>query len=640
MRHNLEAIEKLFDALTDEQVSLLVSEWAEQNRYLPVELTPDPGRWRNDRAPYLTEIMDCLSESSPIRKIAIMKGTQGGFTTGILENALGYTIDCSPCPCMYISADRDLAKIGVEVKIDRMIDSIEGLKEKIRPNILKKHGKTTGDTATRKDFPGGFLLAVGARSPAKLRMISIKRLFRDEIDGFPLEVGKEGDPLVLSEQRTKNFSKSRKILDISTPTIMQTSKIYAAYERGDKREFFIPCPKCGEFQTLHFFPDKKGAGLHFELDENDQLIFESVHYQCKYCRKKILDAEKIIFLNKGEWRAGQVIADKTVRSYFWTPLLSPWYPWLEMVKNWLDCKNKIETMKSFYNTELGLPWEERGEAPSFVSVMTHRRMYQSGMIPNKLVKKDTGGEILFLTAAIDTQDNGLYVEVRGWSYLGNAWSIQWEFFPGDTSKAAIWIKLRKFLFDTVYKDETGRQYQIEAAAIDAGGHRTKEVYAHCTSYPVNKYLTPMMGRRYVSGEGNKAKAWELQKEKPGYPTLDVYSINTTWYKNDIAYKFKQEWKTGDMQPDGYLNFPEDYGEDYFTQYTAESLVIEKDKRTGATKAMYWKASDKPNHAFDVCVYNNFIFDLFAYSFCTTRLGLENLDWSIFWDHAKRGIFYT
>ena len=52
---------------------LTVSEWSEKNRILPSKSSSEPGRWRNSRTPYLTEIMDHLSPSLPTEKVIFMK---------------------------------------------------------------------------------------------------------------------------------------------------------------------------------------------------------------------------------------------------------------------------------------------------------------------------------------------------------------------------------------------------------------------------------------------------------------------------------------------------------------------------------------------------------------------------------------
>jgi phage terminase large subunit GpA-like protein len=48
---------------------LTVSEWADQYRTLSQRASAEPGPWRAERTPYLSEIMDCLSPSSPVETV-------------------------------------------------------------------------------------------------------------------------------------------------------------------------------------------------------------------------------------------------------------------------------------------------------------------------------------------------------------------------------------------------------------------------------------------------------------------------------------------------------------------------------------------------------------------------------------------
>src|SRR5690554_3217460 len=78
-----------FAQLTTELELVTPSQWAEAKRYLPPSVTSLPGYFRFEVAPYLREIVDCLSVDSPIREVAVMKGAQVCMTTGVLENAIG-----------------------------------------------------------------------------------------------------------------------------------------------------------------------------------------------------------------------------------------------------------------------------------------------------------------------------------------------------------------------------------------------------------------------------------------------------------------------------------------------------------------------------------------------------------------------
>ncbi|HLI84119.1 MAG TPA: phage terminase large subunit family protein [Bryobacteraceae bacterium] len=57
---------------------LTISQWADKYRMLSQRASAESGPWRTERTPYLREIMDCLSPSSPIERVVFMKGAQIG----------------------------------------------------------------------------------------------------------------------------------------------------------------------------------------------------------------------------------------------------------------------------------------------------------------------------------------------------------------------------------------------------------------------------------------------------------------------------------------------------------------------------------------------------------------------------------
>ena len=70
---------------------LTVSEWAEQKRRLSAEASAEPGPWRNDRTPYLRDVMDSFSDPK-VRHIVMVAASQVGKTEAEL-NIVGYIID-------------------------------------------------------------------------------------------------------------------------------------------------------------------------------------------------------------------------------------------------------------------------------------------------------------------------------------------------------------------------------------------------------------------------------------------------------------------------------------------------------------------------------------------------------------------
>ena len=76
---------------------LSVSQWAEQYRILSKKSSSEPGKWNNDRTPYLREIMDALSPSHPAKKIVFKKASQvGGTECG--NNWIGFVVGYAPGP--------------------------------------------------------------------------------------------------------------------------------------------------------------------------------------------------------------------------------------------------------------------------------------------------------------------------------------------------------------------------------------------------------------------------------------------------------------------------------------------------------------------------------------------------------------
>ena len=197
-----------------------MSQWSDQYRVLSPKSAAEPGRWRTERTPYLKEIMDCLSVSSPVQRVVFMKGAQvGGTEAG--NNWIGYVIHIAPGPMMAVSPTVEMAKRNSRQRIDPQIEDIPALRERVAP----ARSRDSGNTVLSKEFPGGVLVMTGANSAAGLRSMPARYLFMDEVDGYPGDVEGEGDPILLAERRSATFQRRRKILLVSTPTIKGLSRI-------------------------------------------------------------------------------------------------------------------------------------------------------------------------------------------------------------------------------------------------------------------------------------------------------------------------------------------------------------------------------------------------------------------------------
>ena len=206
--------------LTDTITALSPSEWAEENRRLP-EGQPLPGPYDYSVTPYLREIVDCLDRRSPVRKVVIMKGAQTGGTVGVAENGIGYWIShIKTAPVLLVTANQALASLRMDEYITPMIEQ-SGMSDMIQSNTDNK--RKSGNTARKISWRGGgFLVPTGANEAANLRSVSFPNVVLDEVDSYPIRVGRDGDPSKLAERRTAAYAKSKKVLMISTPTTTES----------------------------------------------------------------------------------------------------------------------------------------------------------------------------------------------------------------------------------------------------------------------------------------------------------------------------------------------------------------------------------------------------------------------------------
>jgi phage terminase large subunit GpA-like protein len=149
---------------------LTISQWADKYRKLSQRASAESGPWRTERTPYLRDIMDCLSPSSPVERTAFMKGAQiGGTECG--NNWIGYVIHQAQGPMMAVQPTVEMAKRNSKQRIDPLIEESEVL----RALVSDPRSRDSGNTMLSKEFPGGVLVMTGANSAVGLRSMAAWR---------------------------------------------------------------------------------------------------------------------------------------------------------------------------------------------------------------------------------------------------------------------------------------------------------------------------------------------------------------------------------------------------------------------------------------------------------------------------------
>jgi phage terminase large subunit GpA-like protein len=567
---------------------LTVSEWADAWRVLSQKAASEHGRWTTDRTPYLREVMDCLSASSPIEQTVVMKGVQLGFSEAG-NNWIGYVIDQDPAPMMLVQPTTNTAKRYSRQRIAPMIDDTPALRER----VAKNRSRDDANSTLMKDFPGGVLVIAGANSASDLRSMPVRYLMLDEIDGYPQDVDGEGDPVTLAENRTLTFAR-RKIYKPSTPTVRGMSKVESAYQASDRRRFWVPCPHCHEHQVLRW------EQLRWRKDDAGVAMPETTVYVCEHCGAEIDERYKPEMLAGGQWRADAPGAGGgRVAGFHLSSLYSPlgWLSWEEMVREFLSAKEKqaagdLSLLKVFVNTKLAETWEDQGERVAAHDLVKRAEAYPLREVP-------FGGFVV--TAGVDVQADRLEFVLDAWGRGEESWTVDRGVLYGDPALTAEqegspWKALDELLA-TPIAHKAGGQVLIRAMAIDSGGHFTQEVYNYCrprSHRHVFAVKGASTGRRPVIATPNRVDvSYRGQKIKSG---VKLWLVGTDTAKSTLYGRMR----LAGAGP-GYMHFSRDLPPEWFEQLTAEVLVT---RYVNGRVVMQWtKSPGKRNEALDCKVYS-------------------------------------
>ncbi len=547
---------------------LSVSEWADRFRVLSTVDSGEPGPWRTARTPYLREVMDCLSPSSPIERTVLMKAAQlAGTNAGL--NWLGYVVHQAPGPMLVVQPTVEVAKRFSKQRVGPLIESSPALRDLVKD----PRTRDSGNTVLSKEFPGGVVMMTGANSAVGLRSMPVRFLFLDEVDGYPADADEEGDPVALAIQRTVTFA-NRKILLVSTPTIKGFSRIEAAYLESDQRRYWVPCPKCLEEQILEW----KQIRWPKKPEERRDLAF----YLCIHCENEIQDHQKNWMLDRGRWIA-EAKGDGKTAGFHLSSLYSPhgWKnSWGAIAVEHGQVYKDPPRLKVWVNTKLGETWEEHADRVDGEGLMSRREEY-GPLLPDGVAT---------LTAGVDLQDDRIELEIVGWGKDEESWSIEYRVLWGDPSSPAIWKDLDALLHRAFPHVRQVANLHIRAACVDTGGHHTLKAYDFCR---------PRQGRRVwaIKGRGGMGvPIWPRRPSRNNKGKVPLFIVGVDAAKEAFYARLRLE----EPGP-GYCHFPMSRDVEYFKQLTAEHVVTRYHK--GRPIREWRKQPSDRNEALDCRVYS-------------------------------------
>ena len=612
------------------RVSLV--EWAETHRVIPQGLSPMPGLFSWAVTPYLEEIADNLSQTSTVKETYVMKGAQVGYSVGIGENWILYTIDQAPGPMIYVAQSQGAAERTMQKRIRPAIQQ-SGLGGKIFAQAKRPGSRKTGDTADMMEFVGGTLTPVGPNVGERLRSDSMQLGYFDEMDAWAQEVGtisgkrkNEGSTHGLIMRRFDAYTNTYKVLGGSTPLEASSSLIEPLYLDGDQRQYNVPCKHCGELQPLEW------ERLKYEKDERGLSIPESVHYECRACCGHWKNDDKVFFL-KNERQGGRakwipLVAPRVPgrRSYHLPSLLSPigFRDWESICLEASMIGEDTTKLQQFWNTVLGRTWTVRGKAPDYTKIMVKREgLEPTDAQPHWYDPNQWPDRALICTIGADVQADRIEAEVVAWGMFEESWSLGYHVFHGETAdlNSPAWAGLHEL----IHSEPSG--HLVNAVLVDSS-YESSVVYQFCDQYVGQGVILPCMGE---SLQNNTRREYALTKMS-GYAQRRV-DIQTGQFKSTLYNYLKKSIPDEGLPPMGYCHFPASYGEKYFKMLTAEELVPER-MNNGGTRYVWKPIKDrgKRNEALDCRVYA--MAALHVFKDLVMGEAEEPAPWGAFWAWAN------
>lgn len=545
---------------------LSIPEWAEKNLTLSARVTNIPGAYSTKLTPYVKEPLEAFGDDS-VRRITLVWGAQTSKTTTILAG-LAYRLAERPCPSLWVMPSEALARSFSETRWLPMVDDCPALAKEKPDNtdkikILEQH------------FRRMSLWFVGSNSPANLASRSVSLLMLDEVDKYP-DAGSsksEAGALQLAEARVATYP-NHLIIATSTPTTAD-STIWAEWQKGDMRFFFVPCPHCNHKQKLIWGQVKWDEAAKIEEAVYDfKLVKSSAYYECENCKGKITDGQKTAMLRGGEWIATNPKGEPNRRSYHLNGLYAPWVSFGSLAVKFLQDKySGIIGLQDFVNRILAEPWLEHEQE----RIEIKAGGYNMGEVRD--------GEKTIMS--VDVQESGGF----------HTWALV-RAYNGEGKSRMVWAGRLETWGDVAAKaDEFG--VEPRCVVIDTGD-QTRLCYEWICK----------MGWLGLVGSDKASFSEIVGQQKIARPFAriangDPFSGKATGSREGWKWRLAPIWRWSNpaikdifanlVKSDGFV--ADDAPQVWHEHIRAERKISVKNPMTGRTR-MVWKQIGKQNHLLD------------------------------------------
>lgn len=517
-------------------------------------------------APYQIEPTNSVIDTG-VQATCLMFASQTGKTE-IGNNVIGFFMQAQPSAILVVQPTVELGEAWSKERLDPMIRDTPCLRERVKD----PRSRDSGNTIMRKIYPGGNLVIVGANAPSGLAGRPRRVLFFDEIDRAPESAGTEGDPFALAVRRTEAFWNAV-ILVTSTPTVKEHSRIEKEFNASDQRRWFCPCPRCGEHQTL------KWSQVKWDEDKP-----ETARYVCEHCAAELTDAERIVMVRGGEWRATARFRGK--RGYHLNGICSLFRHKKgfanrlhQMAQDFLDAKaTGKQGIKTWVNTFLAETYGEEREKIEMKGLINQRETYTR--LPNTA---------LVMTAGVDIQKDRFEVTCYAWGVGEESWGVFHRVIYGRVDTDQPWVALDELLAEK-WEREDGTMLQINRSFVDSGNWQD-----HTLAQCKKRTARGVFASKGSSTAGLPVLSRESRSNKGRVPQ---YLVGTDTAKGIIMDRLRM----AEAGP-GFYHFTDHpqamFNDSFFQMLTAEEVEIRKVK---GRPVRVWVPVRPRNEALDCTVY--------------------------------------
>lgn len=580
------------------------SRWCAQNIELPELVSAQPGPFSFAGREYQQAIIDAIDDPA-VREVVIMAAPQVGKTE--LERAMLLSQgEVDAAPMMFAGPDQSYAREQRD-NVYAIAEATPALRRRIPPPWRRNDRSI--------DLQTCLVWLAWSGSTQRLSGRSCKIVLCSEVDRWT------NDPH-LAKKRTAAFWRSCVVYEGSP--VGESPYLGPLYKDSDQGTWHVPCPHCGTYQPLRFFPYKEGpaagrcciAGMR--RDSGDWLTPEDARRGAYFlCRNgcRIDQRDKRPIIARGAWvpagqhvdDAGRLAGQPRVtgrRVGFQLPaILSPTCSFGDLAEAFLLLRDTEAGRERFWNDYLGLPYTPRGTTPQWKDLGrrlagTHRR----GTIPPWAY---------FLTGGADVQADRVYWIVRAWGPGCRSALVDFGCYRRTTGDDAT-----TYASDIEGLDaELAHRWPVNGEnprglsrlaccrfGVDSG-YRPTDVYAWVRGHPGERVQAVAGDPKISPGILYRHQVLEknVRTGKPYAEGTTRWGIDTNAYKTDLM----DRWHLPEDRPGRWL-LPIDIldtpgGKDYLRQVTNERRVSEN--RAGRKLTHYEEISKHTgSHALDCEVY--------------------------------------